>query len=96
MWPGFGDNLRVLSWIFDRCEGTVGAQETAIGNLPNAADLNTSGLDIKPDTLKELLSINKDAWRTEVEQIGEYLNEFGAHTPAKLKAQLDDVQKRLA
>ncbi len=96
MWPGFGDNLRVLSWIFDRCEGTVGAQETAIGNLPNAQDLNTSGLDIQPDTLKELLSINKDAWRTEVEQIGEYLNEFGTHTPAKLKDQLNDVKKRLA
>lgn len=96
IWPGFSDNLRVLSWIFDRCEGTVGAQATPIGNVPNVADLNTSGLDIQPDTLKELLSINKDAWRVETRQIGEYLSEFGTRTPAKLQEQLSDVQKRLA
>ncbi len=96
MWPGFSDNLRVLSWIFDRCEGTVGAQETPIGNVPHVADLNTSGLDIQPNTLQELLSINKDAWRAETQQIGEYLREFGTRTPAKLQEQLSDVQKRLA
>jgi len=96
MWPGFSDNLRVLSWIFDRCEGKVGAQETPIGNLPHAADLNTSGLDIQPDTLQELLSISKDAWRAEAQQIGDYLREFGSRTPAKLQEQLSDVQKRLA
>lgn len=95
MWPGFGDNLRVLSWIFDRCEGAVGAQETPIGNLPYAKDINTAGLDIQPDTLKELLSINQDAWRTEAQQIGAYLDEFGSRTPAQLKEQLQDVQKRL-
>ncbi len=96
MWPGFGDNLRVLEWIFDRCEGKVGAQETAIGNLPKTTDLNTNGLEIQPDTLTELLSINKDAWRTEAVQIGEYLSEFGGRTPAQLKQQLADVQQRLA
>jgi len=96
MWPGFSDNLRVLSWIFDRCEGKVGAQETPIGNLPHAADLNTSGLDIQPDTLQELLSISKDAWRAEAQQIGDYLREFGSRTPAKLQEELSDVQKRLA
>lgn len=95
MWPGFGDNLRVLSWIFDRCEGAVSAQETPIGNLPYAKDINTSGLDIQSDTLKELLSINQDAWRTEAQQIGEYLDEFGSRTPTQLKEQLKDVQKRL-
>jgi phosphoenolpyruvate carboxykinase (GTP) len=96
IWPGFSDNLRVLSWIFDRCEGTVGAKETPIGNVPNAADLNTSGLDIQPNTLQELLSINKDAWRAETQQIGEYLREFGSRTPARLQEQLSDVLKRLA
>ncbi len=96
MWPGFGDNLRVLEWIFERCEGKVGAQETAIGNLPHVSDLNTKGLEIQPDTLQELLSINKDAWRVETRQIGEYLNEFGARTPATLQRQLHDVQQRLA
>ena len=96
MWPGFGDNLRVLSWIFDRCEGAVGAQETPIGNLPHPQDINTSGLDIQPDTLKELLSINKDAWRVEAQQIGEYLAEFGSRTPSQLQDQLKDMQNRLA
>jgi phosphoenolpyruvate carboxykinase (GTP) len=96
MWPGFGDNLRVLSWIFDRCDGKAGAQESAIGYLPKVEDLNTAGLQIQPETLKELLSINTDQWRTEVTQIGEYLDEFGTRTPAALREQLSDVQKRLA
>ncbi len=96
MWPGFGDNLRVLEWIFNRCEGNAGAHETAIGHLPNATDLNITGLDIQPNTLAELLSINMEAWRTEVSEIGEYLNEFGNRTPAALRAQLSDVQQRLA
>ena len=96
MWPGFGDNLRVLEWIFDRCEDKVGAQETPIGNLPHASDLNTNGLEIQPDTLQELLSINTEAWRVETRQIGEYLNEFGDRTPATLQRQLRDVQQRLA
>ncbi|MGE0113692.1 MAG: phosphoenolpyruvate carboxykinase (GTP) [Steroidobacteraceae bacterium] len=96
MWPGFSDNLRVLSWIFDRCEGKVGAHETPIGYLPAPSDLNTSGLDIQPDTLQELLSINPAAWRAETLQIAEYLNEFGNRTPARLKEKLGEVQKRLA
>jgi phosphoenolpyruvate carboxykinase (GTP) len=96
MWPGFGDNLRVLSWIFDRCEGTVGAQATPIGNLPRVEDMNTSGLEIQPETLRELLSINPSAWRAEAKQIGEYLEEFGTRTPLKLKEELADVQQRLA
>jgi phosphoenolpyruvate carboxykinase (GTP) len=96
MWPGFGDNLRVLSWIFDRCEGKVGAKETPIGNLPNKADLNTAGLDIQPNTLEELLSINTAAWQTEVSQIGAYLSEFGNRTPAELQQQLDKVSLKLA
>lgn len=96
MWPGFGDNLRVLNWIFDRCEGKVGARETPIGNLPNVGDLNTAGLEIQPAVLQELLSINTDAWRTEISQIGEYLHEFGSHTPAQLQAELAKVRAHLA
>lgn len=96
LWPGFGDNLRVLNWIFDRCEGTAGAQETAIGYLPKASDLNVNGLEIQPNALQELLSINTEAWRSEAKEIGEYLNEFGNRTPGKLREELQDVQKRLA
>jgi phosphoenolpyruvate carboxykinase (GTP) len=95
LWPGFGDNLRVLSWIFDRCEGTVGARETPIGNLPQPEDLPISGLDIQPDTLKELLSINAGAWRQEAAQIGDYLGEFGGRTPERLKQELRTVQQKL-
>jgi phosphoenolpyruvate carboxykinase (GTP) len=95
MWPGFGDNLRVLSWIFDRCDNKVGAQDTAIGYLPKAEDLDTSGLDIQPDTLKELLSINQESWHKELGQIGEYLGEFGDRTPARLNEELAKVKQRL-
>ena len=66
MWPGFGDNLRVLNWIIDRCEDKVDAVETPIGYLPKPEDINTDGLDISKDTLKELLSVDKGIWKEEV------------------------------
>lgn len=96
MWPGFGENLRVLRWITDRCEGKAGAIETAIGFLPRREDLDTSGLDLEPATLDTLLSIDKDAWRQEVESIGQYLDEFKDRVPAKLREELNAVAQRLA
>jgi phosphoenolpyruvate carboxykinase (GTP) len=95
LWPGFGDNLRVLSWILDRCAGRAQAKETAIGNLPRAQDLNTAGLDIAPAVLEELLSVKADAWRKEVADIRGYLGEFGSRTPAAMYAELDGVEERL-
>ncbi len=95
LWPGFGDNLRVLEWMLDRVAGRAGAQETAIGNLPRAADLNLKGLDIQSGVVDELLSVKQDAWRKEVADIRAYLGEYGGRTPKAMFTELDAVEKRL-
>jgi len=95
LWPGYGDNLRVLRWIIDRCRQSVGAQDTPIGYLPNAQDLDLRGLDMEPASLQELLAVDTAAWRGEVKAIGEYLEEFGARAPQQLREELAAVKKRL-
>jgi len=87
LWPGFGDNLRVLRWIIDRCENRVSAQETPIGYLPLADDIDTAGLDIDSDTLASLLNVDVAQWREELETVGEYFNEYGDRLPAELRQQ---------
>jgi phosphoenolpyruvate carboxykinase (GTP) len=96
LWPGFGDNLRVLSWMLDRCAGRAEATDTAIGYLPKPDDLNLKGLAISPDVLQELLSVKPDAWRKELADVRAYLEEYGQRTPRALYAELDGVEKRLA
>ena len=96
LWPGFGDNLRVLSWMLERVAGRAGAKETAIGNLPRPEDLNLAGLDIKSEVVEELLSVKQDAWRKEAADIRTYLGEFGARTPKAMYAELDGVEQRLS
>jgi phosphoenolpyruvate carboxykinase (GTP) len=95
LWPGFGDNLRVLEWMLNRVAGRAGAQETAIGNLPRAADLNVAGLGITPAVLDELLSVKQEAWRKEVADIRAYLGEYGTRTPKAMYTELDAVAQRL-
>ena len=95
LWPGFGDNLRVLEWIIDRCSGKAGAQETAIGNLPREEDLNLAGLDLAPGVLAQLLSVQAEEWRTEAADIEQYLDEYGTRTPAALRAQAQALRARL-
>ena len=96
LWPGFGDNLRVLAWILERCNGRNGAQDTAIGYLPHIADLNLKGANIKPEALQELTTVHHDAWRREVADMRKYLEEFGNRMPAAMLAQLDLVAERLS
>jgi len=96
LWPGFGENLRVLAWILDRCEGAVGAVETPIGNMPRPGDLDTAGLDISPEALAELTAVPNGAWRKEIANLREYLLEYGSHLPATMLAEADDVARRLA
>ncbi|MFM7707975.1 MAG: phosphoenolpyruvate carboxykinase domain-containing protein, partial [Gammaproteobacteria bacterium] len=96
LWPGFGDNLRVLEWIIDRCTGKASARETAIGNLPTAADLDLAGLDIPEAALDELLSVDIDAWRAEATELGEDLDAYGSRTPDALRAELAALKQRLA
>ena len=95
MWPGFGENLRVLRWITDRCEGKVDALETPIGFVPRKQDLDISGLDMDISTLETLLSIDAGAWRQEVDAISKYLDEFGSRVPGQLREELKGVAKRL-
>ncbi|RLA25629.1 MAG: hypothetical protein DRR11_20650 [Gammaproteobacteria bacterium] len=85
LWPGFGDNLRVLRWIIDRCENRVEADETPIGFLPRAEDIDTNGLDMQENDMATLLNVDKASWREELKSVGEYLQEFGDRVPEKLK-----------
>jgi phosphoenolpyruvate carboxykinase (GTP) len=88
LWPGFGDNLRVLRWIIDRCKGEGDAVETPIGHLPTPESIDLTGVDLDPKTLGQLLAVDPAAWRDEMHAIGEYLDEFGDHIPAQLRAEL--------
>jgi len=91
LWPGFGENLRVLRWIIDRCENRVDANETPIGFLPNADDIDTSDLDISQDTVKSLLSVDVEQWQAEMDSFGEYLQSYGERLPKALQQEYDAV-----
>jgi phosphoenolpyruvate carboxykinase (GTP) len=95
LWPGFGENMRVLRWVIDRCKGTAMARETAIGQLPNPADLDLQGLDLAPGALDELLDVSAALWREEFAGIERYLGEFGERVPAALKAELKGALQRV-
>ncbi len=96
IWPGFGDNMRVLDWIIKRCEGAVDADETAIGFVPKAEDINIDGLDINIETLKGLLDVDKDMWKTEAEGIEEFYTKFGDKLPETLRSELETLKANLA
>ena len=96
MWPGFGDNFRVLEWIIKRCEGKADAVETPIGYLPRPEDINLEGLDMDIETLKKILTVDNERWTAETKEIEEYYKIFGDRLPAELKAQLEGLKERLA
>ena len=96
LWPGFGDNIRVLRWIIDRCKGTAKARETVIGLLPHADDLDTQGLGLAPGALSELLAVDAPLWKTEFEGIATYLGEFGKRVPQALNTELAAALTRVA
>ena len=85
LWPGFGENLRVLRWIIDRCENRVAGKETPIGLLPDPEDIDVSGLDVAEETMATLLSINAEQWQEEMSSVGEYLEGFGERLPDGLR-----------
>ena len=91
MWPGFGDNMRVIDWIIKRSKGEVGVIDTAIGGVPHKTDINIDGLSTDDATLQALLEVDPDAWSVEMEQIKEYLEGFGERLPAQMVAELDKV-----
>lgn len=102
IWPGFGDNMRVLDWIIKRCEGEVDAQETAIGYLPKPEDLNLEGIEdeVTPEILDKLLAVDKDLWTKEIAEMRRYYKEDiadkGGNIPKELIEQLDKLEARLS
>ena len=95
IWPGFGDNMRVLEWILARCEGKVDAVETAIGYVPVAEDINIEGLDLTLDTLKGLLTVDTESWKADIANIKEFYNLVGDHVPAEMWDELAALEARL-
>jgi phosphoenolpyruvate carboxykinase (GTP) len=95
LWPGYGDNSRVLKWICERVEGTGQAQKTAIGNLPTPGALDLSGLNLSAENVKELLAVDAAGWKNEVADVAANYAKFGDHLPKALSAQLDSLRQRL-
>lgn len=95
IWPGFGDNMRVLDWILKRCEETVDADETAIGYVPKPEDINLEGCSVDEETLKGLLNVDTETWKKEAEGIKEFYKKFGDRLPKELNDELEALESRL-
>lgn len=95
IWPGFGDNMRVLDWILKRCEETVDADETAIGYVPKPEDINLEGCGVDEETLKGLLNVDTETWKKEAEGIKEFYKKFGDRLPKELEEELSALESRL-
>jgi phosphoenolpyruvate carboxykinase (GTP) len=97
LWPGFGENSRVLAWMFGRCEGTSRARDSEIGLLPPVGEggIERAELDVSEEAMRELLSVDLDGWRAQMPQIRAHLARFGEKLPAELRAQLEELERRL-
>ncbi len=96
LWPGYGENSRVLKWVFERCDDGAEAIDTAIGRVPSKRHLDTRGLDITAADLEELLRVDTEQWKAEIPTIHEHYGKFGARLPSWLRAELTALEKRLA
>lgn len=95
LWPGFGENSRVLKWILERVENKVGANETSIGYVPNAQDLDLDGVNVSAEVMDELLTVNNSEWANEIDSIREHLEQFGDRLPGELAEELKALTKRV-
>jgi phosphoenolpyruvate carboxykinase (GTP) len=95
LWPGYGDNSRVLEWVFERCAGRVDAIETPIGLLPTAGAIPTEGMDVTGHDMDELLRVDVDGWRHEIPLIAEHYKNLGKRVPEALHDELSKLEKRL-
>ena len=93
IWPGFGDNFRVIKWMMDRVKGRVPARETPIGFLPDYNDLNLSGLNISKEMFEKLFEFKAEEWKKEMEGIVEFYNRFGGRIPKELQDHLEKLKK---
>jgi phosphoenolpyruvate carboxykinase (GTP) len=96
LWPGFGDNLRVLEWIIERCAGRADAVATPIGNVPAAASINIDGLDLGADAFEALMHIDRQGWKQELDAIAAYFDEFGDRVPAPLRSEQQRIARALS
>jgi phosphoenolpyruvate carboxykinase (GTP) len=95
IWPGYGDNIRALQWIFDRTSSKISANKTPIGYLPNVKDIDLSNLSIQPNHLEKLLSVDTASWKEETKELENYFTLFGDKFPEELKEQLKNLKERL-
>lgn len=95
LWPGYGENSRVLKWVVERVNGEGKAEKTAIGWVPTKDALDLEGLDISPDELDELLKVDPEAWKQQIPLIRKHFAQFGDRLPAGLQEELDSLEKRL-
>lgn len=95
LWPGFGDNIRVLKWIFERSSGMDHAEETPIGYMPHLEAIDTQGLNVTTEQMSELLRVDKEEWKEEADHLAEYFKTFGSRLPAGIKNELEELSSRL-
>jgi phosphoenolpyruvate carboxykinase (GTP) len=95
LWPGYGENSRVLKWICERVEGIAKAQHTPIGNLPTTDSLDTTGLNVAPDDVEALTSVDPAGWRREADDVASYYARFDGKLPDALRKQLLELHQRL-
>jgi len=95
LWPGYGENSRVLKWIFERCDGKIHAKDTPLGRLPDPQDLDTHGLNMPPENVAKLLNVDIDGWMAELPLIREHFAKFGNHLPEGLAQEVADLEARL-
>jgi phosphoenolpyruvate carboxykinase (GTP) len=95
LWPGFGENSRVLKWVVERIEGTAAAEETPIGRVPTPESLDVAGLDMTPEQVEKALAVDTDEWRQEIPQITEWFEKFGDKLPSTMWDELEILRSRL-
>ena len=96
VWPGFGENFRVIEWILARCDEKISAKETPIGYVPNVDDISLKGLNIDKESLEKLLEVVIDLWKNEVSEIKEFYKKFGNDLPKKLVKELCKLEENLS
>jgi phosphoenolpyruvate carboxykinase (GTP) len=96
LWPGFGENLRVLEWILDRCNGSVSAVRTPIGYVPRPQDIDLTGLELSPVALEKLLEVDPKDWKRELEDIRKFFRSFKSTLPKELCEEYKALEKRIA
>jgi phosphoenolpyruvate carboxykinase (GTP) len=95
LWPGYGENSRVLKWVFERCNGTANAVDTPIGRLPRPSDLDLDGLNLAPGAIEKLLAVDVEGWWNEVPLVREHFAKFGSHLPKELNDEVNGLEQRL-